>query len=165
MWFSFGTLFCVPTPSGWAQLHRVSFLPSPWRSPWRGGCCAGPMAWEGSSSRWVFYSRKREDFAAVTEKTPRKHGFTATHPCFLRPVLPANLPQVGQRASESANWIVPNLHISQTLHHFLAAFSRLIQQMFSILLQDSNMRWAQNLAVIYLQLKFMTYTDIYIHLK
>ena len=37
--------------------------------------------------------------------------------------------------------------------------------MFSILLQDSDMRWAQNLAVIYLQLKFMTYMNIYIHLK
>lgn len=142
------------------------------RAPGERGCCNGNAAAAAS----CFSPKKGEYLAVLTARPPRKHRFAqgVAHPrCILGPealehppeakppVPPANLLQV----PGSANWIVSKLHISLTLHHFLAAFSRLIQQMFSILPQDSNMRWAQNLAVIYLQLKFMTYTNIYIHLK
>lgn len=161
MWFSFGTLFCVPTPSGWARPRRVR----PCRSPWRGGDAA-LAPWRGNAAALSgCLTQGKGRFRSCHWKDPSEIRIYS-HPTLLSAAgPPRNLPQAGQRATESANWIVPNLHISQTLHHFLAAFSRLIQQMFSILLQDSNMRWAQNLAVIYLQLKFMTYTDIYIHLK
>lgn len=161
MWFSFGTLFCVPTPSGWARPRGVR----PCRSPWRGGDAA-LAPWHGKAAALGgCLTQEKGRFRSCHWKDTSEIRIYS-HPTLLSAAgPPRNLPQAGQRATESANWIVPNLHISQTLHHFLAAFSRLIQQMFSILLQDSNMRWAQNLAVIYLQLKFMTYTDIYIHLK